>query len=113
MKITIDTFNKTIELDESIQLKDFISKISEIVPNWEEYTLIPKIINQSNNWPYTFGPDPVKVPYNPGVMPVINPSTNPFIPQPNSPFNPPYFTGDPLPGQNPTFTSENKQCKCN
>jgi hypothetical protein len=87
MKLTIDTIYKTIEIEESIKLEDFIKQLSDIIPNWKEYTLKPKVTNYNWNWPITYVDKTVPLPYTPST--------------PYSPFNPPIYCGDPLPNQQP------------
>lgn len=41
MKIKLDTINKTIDLEESVRLKDLFNTLNTLLPNepWKEYTL--------------------------------------------------------------------------
>jgi len=63
MKLTVDTTKKTITIDVSILLKDFIKLLDEMFPNdtWKEFTLIsntqsnilyPVIIRQAEPYRY-------------------------------------------------------------
>jgi hypothetical protein len=46
MKFEIDTVAKTVTLDESVKLGDFILQMQVMFPLvWEQYTLIPKSYN--------------------------------------------------------------------
>ena len=86
MNITINTKYKTITLEESMNIEQFINEIGDILPDWKSYTLIPKY-NQYPNWPtiwpYSFWTDtttpkfPITPIYNPPTVsnPLSNPST--------------------------------------
>lgn len=41
MRIQLDTTNKTIKLEDGVNLKEFFSKVQQILPNgeWEDFTL--------------------------------------------------------------------------
>jgi hypothetical protein len=77
MKIQIDTINKTLTIEESVNLHDFYEEINNLLPGgtWRDYTLnVTKIIEWIN-------PITIDTPYNP--PPITTPGTNPYpgIPQ--------------------------------
>ncbi|MBC7088650.1 MAG: hypothetical protein H5T96_09345 [Tissierellales bacterium] len=67
MKIQIDTDNKTICLEEKVNLGEFFSKLEELFPDlkWREYTLETGIINYWTN-PIIINPH---IPYPPDSYP--------------------------------------------
>ncbi len=68
MKIQLDTINKTITIEEDVNLHDFYEEINSILPGglWREFTLKVEKIKEWNN--------PITVtPHTP-----INPYTNPY-----------------------------------
>lgn len=51
MKLELDTTNKTIKINEEVNLKEFIKVIDKLLPNkiWYDYTLFTNVvINWSN-----------------------------------------------------------------
>ena len=78
MKITIDTTSKTIQIDQMVNLHDFLDEIMKILPNWKEYKLIPRpydyngLLGTQGGW---------KNPYDGINMPLGNPTI--FGPAPN------------------------------
>lgn len=76
MKIKIDTTNKTIHIEEDINLGEFFDKLSVLFGNdaWREYELrVATIYNWVNPitipWPTT--------PINP-IVPIYQPDYNPY-----------------------------------
>ena len=68
MKIQLDTINKTITIEEDVNLHDFYEEINSILPGglWREFTLKVEKIKEWDN--------PITVtPHTP-----INPYTNPY-----------------------------------
>lgn len=64
MKIQLDTVNKTIVIEEKVNLKDFVELVKNLLPNnmWEEYSLECKVItNWSNPWTYPITPSPMPI----------------------------------------------------
>lgn len=69
MKIQLDTVNKTITIEEDVNLHDFYEQLNSILPDgkWREFTLK---VSKITEWR-----DPINVPriptppYNPGVDP--------------------------------------------
>jgi len=57
MKIKLDFDNKIVTLDESVNLKEFISMIKSIIPNWKDWKLDTNTTITWNN--------PITVPYVP------------------------------------------------
>lgn len=52
MKIQLDTKNKTISIDENVNLGDFLELLEELLPNgkWADFTLIAQtVINWNSN----------------------------------------------------------------
>lgn len=80
MKIQIDTVNKTLQIEEDVNLHDFIEQINGILPNggWREYTLKVGVIEKFVN-PITITPHTPINPYQPTGVP----NTNPYDPIPN------------------------------
>lgn len=80
MKIQLDTINKTITIEEDVNLHDFYEQINTILPDgkWREFTLkvdkISKITNPITVTPHT--------PINP-YRPLTTPQPNPYdLPRP-------------------------------
>lgn len=48
MKIQLDTKEKTITIEEQINIKEFITTIKKLLPNWDEYSL--KVTTIYNWW---------------------------------------------------------------
>jgi len=80
MKIQLDTVAKTIKLDESVNVGEFMETLRRLLPDnlWREFSLETHTI--INNWtnPYVV---PIFPYYSPGVR-----GTQPF----NTPFSDPY-----------------------
>lgn len=72
MKIQLDTITKTIKIEESILLGEFIDKIKLILPKkeWRQFTIVPEILS---NW----------------INPIIIPWTIPAVPY--YPYTPPVY----------------------
>ena len=71
MKIQIDFTNKTIKIEENVNLREFITKIQVLLgKEYEEYSLIPEVIMNWNNPIYIpFPTEPVYPnPYYPTWM---------------------------------------------
>lgn len=71
MKVQLDTINKTITIEEDVNLHDFYEQINAILPDgkWREFTLkVGKIVEWRQ--PITITPDTTP----------INPYTNPYDP---------------------------------
>ena len=68
MKIQLDTINKTITIEEDVNLHDFYEEINSILPGglWREFTLKVEKIKEWNN-------HITVTPHTP-----INPYTNPY-----------------------------------
>ena len=60
MKLTIDTVEKTIEVEDGIIISEFFKEIKKLLPDWKDYT-----INVKRDFTY--------VPYYP-VYPTYEPS---------------------------------------
>ncbi len=48
MKLQINDTAKTIKIEGEVNLGEFIEKISKLIPEWKEYTLLTNTI--INNW---------------------------------------------------------------
>ena len=71
MKIQIDTSEKTIKVEESVNLGKFIQALKDMLPDWEKYSLDTQtIINWTN-------PVPI-VPYRPWWEPPTTPQYPPY-----------------------------------
>jgi hypothetical protein len=61
MKLTIDTVEKTIEVENGVIISEFLKEIKKLLPDWKDYTINVKqdytYIPYYPNWPTT--------PYNP------------------------------------------------
>jgi len=57
MKIQIDTVKKTVKVEESVNLGQFIKGIKKMLPGWEQFTL-----DTSHIFGWT---SPVMIPYDP------------------------------------------------
>ena len=50
MKIQIDTENKVIKIEESVNLGDLMKSLKQMLPfSWEEFTLETTVINNFTN----------------------------------------------------------------
>jgi hypothetical protein len=90
MKIQLDTENKTITIEESVNLHDFFEQINSILPGgvWREYSLQ---VTKITEWR-----DPITVPHSPtNPDPWVNPWTTPNLPT-IDPWTSPDTTGNPL-----------------
>jgi len=59
MKLQIDTVAKTIKLEQSAKIVEFISLVKKLLPNdWKEYSVMP--VENIYNWV-----NPIYVPYTP------------------------------------------------
>lgn len=63
MKIQIDTKNKTISVEEDVNLNDFINFIQTMLPDWADYKLIKYVEINTVTLPAPF------VPSNPWIQP--------------------------------------------
>lgn len=81
MKIQLDTVNKTITIEEDVNLHDFYEQINAILPDgkWREFTLkVGKIVEWRE--PITITPNTTPInPYGPFTTP--QPNTYPYDPQ--------------------------------
>lgn len=80
MKIQLDTTEKTITIEESVNLHDFYEQINTLLPNgiWREFTLKVSVIKEWKN--------PINIPN------ISNPQpSNPQPYHPQSPFDNPYI----------------------
>ena len=79
MKIQLDTVNKTIKIEEDVNLHDFYEQINAILPDgkWREFTLkVDKIVEWKE--PITITPNTTPInPYGPFTTPY--PDTYPDI----------------------------------
>lgn len=84
MKIQLDTVNKTIQIEETINLGELMEQIQLILPNglWKEFKLEVKTIN--------YWTEPITLPYIPYTPSPIYPLYNPI--NPNLPINPTWVT---------------------
>ncbi len=90
MKIQLDTVNKTIQIEEDVNLHDFYEQINGLLPGglWRDFTLkVGKLVEWKE--PYKVTPN---TPFNP-----YNPLTNP------NPYQSPPF--DPNQGQQIWYTT--------
>ncbi len=73
MKLKIDTFNKTIQIEESVNLKELFDDLELMFPNgeWKKYTLTEYLFNEFMVWK-----DPIRF--------------DKEITQPITPFTPPW-----------------------
>jgi hypothetical protein len=81
MKIQLDTINKTITIEEDVNLHDFYEQINSLLPSglWREFTLkVTEITKWKDPIPWT--------PSNP--YPTIDPYTPIGVPN-TTPYNPP------------------------
>lgn len=79
MKMLIDTVNKTITIEEDINLHDFHEEINKLLPGgeWREYTLkITKVVE----WRDNNRTNPITQPWTNPLTPVQTPWTNPVNP---------------------------------
>ena len=66
MKIQIDTEKKTIIVEEAMNLEELHTELIGMLPNWEEYTLEPKVITLNSCSPELFKLDiPLGIPTYP------------------------------------------------
>lgn len=70
MKITIDTTNKTIEVDNNISLGKLVAQLKDWDIEWEEYKLVTKVTVNNVNVPSPLT-NPFKQPYWLGDPPDI------------------------------------------
>lgn len=79
MKIQLDTVNKTIKIEEDVNLHDFYEQLNAILPDgkWREFTLkVDKIVEWRE--PITITPNTTPInPYGPFTTP--QPNTYPDI----------------------------------
>lgn len=71
MKIQLDTVNKTITIEEDVNLHDFYEQINAILPDgkWREFTLkVGKIVE----WREPLQPLPNTYPYDPQIWYTTN-----------------------------------------
>ena len=61
MKITIDTKNRTISIEENVNIDDLLVELESILPGFREYTLMQKV----TIWQYPYYPTFPVVPYGP------------------------------------------------
>jgi hypothetical protein len=86
MKIQLDTINKTITIEEDVNLHDFYEELNSLLPSglWREFTLKVAKITEWRN-PITITPHTPINPFIPiGVPNEVNPYTSPqpsFYPQ--------------------------------
>ena len=82
MKIQLDTINKTITIEEDVNLHDFYEELNSLLPGglWREFTLKVSKIKDWND-PITITPN---IPINPFVP--IDPNPSPYT----SPYPPTY-----------------------
>jgi len=81
MKIQLDTINKTITIEEDVNLHDFYEEINSILPGglWREFTLKVEKIKEWTN-PITITPNTTPInPFTP-IDPIPNPYTSPYPP---------------------------------
>jgi hypothetical protein len=85
MKLQINTDNKTITIEESVNLGELYEALFKMFPKftWKEYSIVP--VKSIEHWtspvtiPWT--PQPVLPWYNPTIVPLSNPgTTSPGIP---------------------------------
>ena len=74
MKIQLDTINKSITIEEDVNLHDFYEQINSLLPGglWRDFTLKVEKIKEWNN-PITVTPH---TPINPFIP--INPNPSPY-----------------------------------
>lgn len=74
MKLQLDTINKTITIEESINLDDFVTNLEELLPDgrWKEFTLL---IAPIINW----NPNPIIIDRYPVIQPPSYPWNTPVI----------------------------------
>ena len=74
MKIQLDTKNKTITIEEDVNLHDFYESLNSILPDgkWREFTLKVTRITEWRN-PITITPNVPNTPNQPGVPNTDNP----------------------------------------
>ena len=86
MKIQLDTVNKTITIEEDVNLHDFYEELNGLLPGglWRDFTLKVEKIREWNN-PITITPiDPNPSPYT-NPYPQINPGIDPWTTPNNYP----------------------------
>jgi hypothetical protein len=71
MKIKLDTINKTIKIEEEVNLHDFYEQLNALLPDgkWREYSLCVEVVRLVSPTPTT-PIIPMQQPYYP---PVVNP----------------------------------------
>ena len=89
MKIQLDTINKTITIEEDVNLHDFYEEINSILPGglWREFTLKVEKIKEWNN--------PITITPNTPINPFRTIEPNPYNPytSPQPPFYPQIWYG--------------------
>lgn len=82
MKLQLDTDKKTIKIEESVNIGEFLKTLNQLLPNelWKEFTL--EVVPLSIDWPQN--PIIIPQPYVPPVYPM-----NPVYPT-YPPINPLY-----------------------
>lgn len=78
MKIQLDTINKTITIEEDVNLHDFYEELNGLLPGglWRDFTLKVEKIRERNN-PITVTPHTPINPFGP-FGPNPSPYTNPY-----------------------------------
>lgn len=78
MKIQLDTINKTIQIEEDVNLHDFYEQINGLLPSglWRDFTLkVGKIVEWRES--ITIKPNTPFNPYNPPPNPYQSPPFDP------------------------------------
>jgi hypothetical protein len=83
MKLQLDTTLKTIKIEESVNIGEFLEILERLLPNelWKEFKLET---NQIINWTQPINPiiiEPYKSPYNPPYQPWITYNSNETTPK--------------------------------
>ena len=80
MKLQLDTEEKSVKIEESVNLKELYEILDKLLPNglWNEYTIET---NVSINWtsPIVIDNTPPYNPYTPPCNPYTPPNTYPWI----------------------------------
>ena len=90
MKLQIDTTEKTIKIEEEINLGELTDKLEKLLPNgeWREYKLLQSVMKLESvfdkKWELP-SVRPFKQPYINPFKPIVQPDI-PYTTQPNTPF---------------------------